>query len=140
MTRVVREHLRPAQMARESRVSNRAAYRFFRDAGDAGIDTCVLALADGRGKAAQIDPPSDAAQRATNAALLDRYFHAPETVIALPPLIDGHTLMRELQMDAGPRVGELLEAIREAQADGEVKTREDALAFARKTRTEDRGR
>ena len=131
VTRAVREHLRPAQLARESRVSNRAAYRFFRDAGDAGIDTCVLALADGRGKASSVDAPSDAAQRATNAALLDRYFHAPETVIALPPLVDGHTLMRELQMDAGPRVGELLEAIREAQVEGEIKTREDALAFAR---------
>jgi hypothetical protein len=33
-------------------------------------------------------------------------------------------------------VGELLEAIREAQAEGEVKTREDALAFARKITTE----
>ncbi len=140
VTRAVREHLRPAQLARESRVSNRAAYRFFRDAGDAGIDTCVLALSDGRGKASSVDAPSDAAQRATNAALLDRYFHAPETVIAPPALIDGRTLMSELKMDAGPRVGELLEAIREAQVEGEIKTREDALAFARKTRTEERGR
>jgi hypothetical protein len=64
--------------------------------------------------------------------LLDRYFRAPEKVVAPPTLVDGRALMSELKIDAGPRVGELLEAIREAQVEGEVSTREDALAFVRK--------
>jgi putative nucleotidyltransferase with HDIG domain len=133
VTRVVREHLRPAQLAREGRVSNRAAYRFFRDAGDAGIDTCVMALADWRGKAPpQIDEPTEAQLRGTLATLLDRYYRAPAAVIAPPALVDGRALMSELKIGAGPHLGELLEAIREAQAAGEVKTREEALAFARK--------
>jgi tRNA nucleotidyltransferase/poly(A) polymerase len=129
---VVRNHLRPAQLAREDSVSNRAAYRFFRDTGSTGVDTCVLALADWRGKASPVDQAIDAAQRATNALLLDRYFHAQETVIAPPALVDGRVLMNELRLAAGPRVGELLEAIREAQVEGEIKTRDDALAFAKK--------
>ena len=41
-------------------------------------------------------------------------------------------MMSELKIAAGPQVGELLEAIREAQVEGEIKTRDDALAFARK--------
>ncbi|HEX7588410.1 MAG TPA: HD domain-containing protein, partial [Anaerolineae bacterium] len=131
-TRVIRYHLRPAQLARGGPTTNRAAYRFFRDASDAGIDTCVLALADWRGKAPAVDPEMDAAQRATNALLLDRYFRSPETVIAPPSLVDGRALMNELKIPPGPRVGELLEAIREAQAEGEIKTRDDALAFAKK--------
>ena len=133
--------MRPAHLAREPRVSNRAVYRFFRDAGDAGVDTCVLTLADRRGKASPpINPEEDARQRETNAILLDRYVHARATVIAPPALIDGRVLMRELKLEAGPRVGELLEAIREAQAEGLVKTREDALAFARNIlATEDPG-
>ncbi len=135
VTRVVTHHLRPAQLASNGAVSNRAAYRFFRDTGDAGIDTCVIALADWRGKSAQqIDTPreQDARQRAANASLLDRYFRAPEIVIAPPTLIDGHTLIKQLHLAPGPRVGELLEAIREAQAAGEVTTRKEAIAFARK--------
>lgn len=132
VTRVIMDHLRPAHLAREPHLSNRAAYRFFRDAGDAGVDACVLTLADGRGKASPpIHAAEDARLRATNALLLDRYFRARETVIAPPALIDGHTLIKELGLAPGKRVGELLEAIREAQAEGEVKTREDALAFAR---------
>ncbi len=132
VTRVVAEHVRPAQLAREPRLSNRAVYRFFRDAGDAGVDTCVLMLADQRGKTAAREEADDARYRAANAILLDRFFRARDTVIAPPALIDGRTLMQALQIEAGPRVGELLEAIREAQAEGEVKTREEAIAFARR--------
>lgn len=130
--RVITNHLRPAQLAHDARISNRAVYRFFRDTGDAGIDTCVLALADWRGKASQIDIERDAKQRATNAILLDRYFHAPDEVIAPPMLIDGKTLMTELKLKPGKQIGELLEAIREAQAAGEVKSRAEAIRYARK--------
>ena len=141
VTRTVANHLRPLLLTREPRVTNRAAYRFFRDAGAAGIDVCVLALADQRGKSApDIDQTSDVQVRAVLSALLDRYFRAPEQVVAPPVLVDGRALMRELNIDAGPRVGELLEAIREAQVEGEVKTREDALAFARRMLTEGGGR
>jgi putative nucleotidyltransferase with HDIG domain len=131
VTRVIADHLRPAHLAREPRVSNRAVYRFFRDAGDAGIDTLVLALADWRGKAPSAIETEDARRRALIAQLLDRYWRARATVIAPPALVDGRTLMRELNIEAGPRVGELLEAIREAQVEGVVKTCEDALEFAR---------
>ncbi len=139
--RVIANHLRPLLLTREPRVTNRAAYRFFRDAGDAGLDICILALADQRGKSPpQIDHLDEAQVRAVLAALLDRYFRTPEVVVAPPVLVDGRALMRELDIDAGPRVGELLEAIREAQAEGEVTTREDALALARRMLTEDGGR
>ncbi len=131
VTRIVTEHLRPVHLAREPHVSNGAVYRFFRDAGEVGVDVCALALADQRGKARQLDVAEDAQLRATNARLLECFFRARDTVIAPPALVDGKTLMRELQLDAGPRLGELLEAIREAQAEGEIKTREQAIKFAR---------
>jgi hypothetical protein len=46
-------------------------------------------------------------------------------------LIDGHDLLREFELQPGPLVGELLEAVREAQVSGEVRTREEALALVR---------
>ena len=131
--RTIEHHLRPAQLARAGNVANRAIYRFFRDTGDVGIDICVLALADSRGKSSPVvDDPQDAQLRSTLTTLLERYYRAPQAVVAPPALVDGRTLMRELNMPPGPRIGELLEAIREAQADGDVKTVEDAVAFARK--------
>ena len=53
-------------------------------------------------------------------------------VVEPPKLVDGDDLMSALGIPPGPRVGELLELVREAQAAGEVSTREDAIAFARR--------
>ena len=46
------------------------------------------------------------------------------------PLVDGRALMAALGLAPGPRVGELLGAIAEARALGDVGTREEALAYA----------
>jgi tRNA nucleotidyltransferase/poly(A) polymerase len=55
-----------------------------------------------------------------------------ETVAAPPKLIDGHDLMREFGLKPGPKIGEILEAVREAQGAGELSTKEEALALAHK--------
>jgi len=39
--------------------------------------------------------------------------------------------MRELNLEPGPIIGQLLEAIREGQAIGTIETREQAIEFAR---------
>jgi hypothetical protein len=47
------------------------------------------------------------------------------------PLVTGYDLLHELDLQPGPQIGELLEAVLEAQVSGEVRTRADALALAR---------
>jgi hypothetical protein len=47
-------------------------------------------------------------------------------------------LMRLLDLKPSPIIGELLQAIREAQVSGDVQTVDDALSFAR-TRLDGRG-
>ncbi|MCC6260357.1 MAG: CCA tRNA nucleotidyltransferase, partial [Anaerolineales bacterium] len=44
---------------------------------------------------------------------------------------DGHELMQELNLTAGPVIGQLLEALRENQAAGIIQTKAQALAFVR---------
>jgi hypothetical protein len=46
--------------------------------------------------------------------------------------------MAELGLEPGPFLGELLEAVREAQAAGEIDTREQAVEFARSRVAESR--
>ena len=53
-------------------------------------------------------------------------------------LVDGNDLMRELSLSPGKKIGELLEAVREAQAVGEVSTRDQALELARQRLEEQR--
>ena len=46
------------------------------------------------------------------------------------PLVDGHLLMHHFQLPPGRQVGTLLEQLREAQAAGEITTREEGLTLA----------
>jgi poly(A) polymerase len=56
--------------------------------------------------------------------------HLVEASLSRPPkLIDGHDVMNTFQLSPGPRIGELLEALREAQAAGEVANRTEALEY-----------
>ncbi|UPT72892.1 MAG: hypothetical protein M0D55_13340 [Elusimicrobiota bacterium] len=44
-------------------------------------------------------------------------------------LLDGRDVMKALKLPPGPRIGELLERVREAQAEGEVTDKAGALAL-----------
>jgi tRNA nucleotidyltransferase/poly(A) polymerase len=55
-----------------------------------------------------------------------------QTVAAPPKLIDGHDLMREFGLKPGPKIGQILEEVRESQGAGEISTSEEALALARR--------
>ena len=57
---------------------------------------------------------------------------ADEAVISPPKLVSGDDLMRELDLEPGALLGMLLEAVREAQAAGDVSTPAEALALARR--------
>ena len=48
------------------------------------------------------------------------------------PLLRGDELISELEMAPGPRVGTLLQGLAEAQYAGEISTRAQALAYARR--------
>ncbi len=126
---LVRHHLRPTQMSQEGLPSHRAVYRYFRDTGEAGIDVLFLSLAD---HLATRGPDLDMANWREHAGVveyvLSRYF-ARENVVRPPKLVDGHDLINIFAMKPGPEIGVILEVVREAQAAGELSSREDALSF-----------
>lgn len=112
--------------------SRKAIYRFFRDSGRAGIDLILLSLADLRAtRANELTLETWTAYLDVARILLENYWERPEEVVAPPRLLDGHELMKELNLRPGPVVGQLLEAIRENQAAGKIENREQALLFAR---------
>ena len=112
--------------------SRKAIYRFFRDSGEAGIDLILLALADVRATyATNLTQETWVAYLNIARILLENYWERPEEVVAPPRLLDGHDLMKELNIDAGPLIGQLLETIRENQAAGKIENKEQALTFAR---------
>jgi putative nucleotidyltransferase with HDIG domain len=128
-TLVVREHMRPGQLRTADVLTTRAVTRFFRDLGDAGPDVLLHELADHLAtRGSHFNQRGWAAHLAWVELMLSHYYLPPPEGRA--PLVDGHGLMRELELKPGPLIGQLLREIAEAQAAGEVKTREEALALA----------
>jgi len=133
---IVRHHMRPHHLM-ESGLTRRAMYRFFRDTGEAGVDVLLHSLADHLAThGPDLDPDRWARRLELTRAMLDEYFHRREETVNPPALISGHDVMDTLGLKPGPQVGEVLEAVREAQAAGEVRTREEALALAGRMRDE----
>jgi len=126
---LIKYHLRPTQMSNEGIPTRRAIYRYFRDTGEAGIDLLFLCLADHLAtRGASLDLRQWQEHTQMTGYVLEKRFEE-ESVSAPPRLIDGHDVMKTFGISPGPRLGELLETLREAQAAGEVATREQALNY-----------
>jgi tRNA nucleotidyltransferase/poly(A) polymerase len=112
--------------------SRKAIYRFFRDAGKAGVDLVLLGLADLRGtQGPRLTQETWSAALDVARVLLENYWEKPQETVAPPRLLNGNDLMSELGLEPGRVIGQLLEAIREGQATGNIETRERAFDFAR---------
>ena len=126
---VVAHHMRPGQLSNDV-LTIRATRRFFVDLGPSGINVILIALADHlamRGPKALTDAWSR--HVATTRLLLSRYIRERESILP-PRLIQPEEMIRYLHLERGPIIGELLEHIAEAQADGLIHSKEEALWFA----------
>ncbi|HEY8171748.1 MAG TPA: HD domain-containing protein [Dehalococcoidia bacterium] len=137
VSRLIEEHLRPVQLAQVGEApTRRALYRFYRDLGHAVPALLFLSLADAAAsRGPHLTPEGWRQHVGYMNSLLVRSFE-DDGIVNPPRLLTGHDIMFELGLPEGPRIGELLEAVREAQATGEVHDRQEALAFVRAYRGE----
>jgi putative nucleotidyltransferase with HDIG domain len=130
---IVGAHMRPAHLARAGDLARRAIYRFFRATSCGGVDVVLLCLADHLATwGADLQEARWARRLEVAETLLTHWFERYEETVEPSPLITGSELMAELGLEPGPRIGRLLRTLQEAQAAGEVHTREEALALARR--------
>lgn len=133
--KIVAGHMRPLLLAQANEVSRKAAYRYFRTTGSAGLDIAILSLADhlatynGTGPVPAWESLLNVVQ-----TLFTYYFDRYEEVVAPTLLVNGRDLITLFHLTPGPEVGRLLRLIQEAQAAGEITTREEALALAEQAR------
>lgn len=126
---IVQNHMRPLLL---DDPTPRAIHRFWRHLGAAGVDVCLLSLADYLGaRGATLNQDDWLVMVERTRVLLQAYFDQHDTLVAPPVLVDGHMLMQTFGLKSGPMIGQLLDLIREGQVSGEIHTAEDALAAAR---------
>jgi poly(A) polymerase len=128
---LTRHHLRLGFLVHRRPLDSRDVYEYLVTTGPVAVDVSLLSVADRlatRGRKAQeaIAKHLDLAREILPQALDWEAGGGPQ------PLVRGDELARELGIEPGPELGRLLEQLREAQFAGEVVTREDALALARR--------
>ena len=153
----VEHHLRPGHLATAGTITPKAIYRFFRDLGphalplllicwadhasylsqeriEKSLKTAALGPEDGKAALAKLRPQparKTIYHLQVIALLMQKLFDADRKPVP-DRLLDGNEIMKLLALKPGPAVGEWLEKLREAQAEGKVGNREQALAFLKK--------
>ncbi len=128
---LVDAHMRLLSLSQNPPPSRRAIYRFFRATEEAGAGVVLLSLAD----SLAVWGPALTEEHwrgllTTARALLNGYYQRQAEVVSPSPLLTGHDLLA-MGIPAGPELGRLLAALREAQAAGEISTAAAAQAFIR---------
>lgn len=146
---VIDNHMRPHLLSAAfvgKPISRRACYRFYRHTENRqleqpiAVDTLLLAIADfqstyyvmGAQPQRDMPPPNWLGYLQHINELLAFVLDADGiTATQQSPLVDGHTLMQYFQLSPGRHIGQMLEQVQEAQAAGEVTTKEAAIELAR---------
>jgi tRNA nucleotidyltransferase/poly(A) polymerase len=110
-----------------------SVYRYFRSYGPGGVEGIFLGMADLIGEIGYIKDDKWLSAVDTARTLLEGWWDKRDQMVDPPPLLNGHDLQGELNIEPGPRVGQLLEELREAQVSVGLDSREKALDFIRQT-------
>ncbi|MDD5627854.1 MAG: HD domain-containing protein, partial [Elusimicrobia bacterium] len=152
---VAAHHLRPGNLTAGGVLTDKAVYRFFRDLGEQAVPVLLACWADHASylphrqlerllpqACAEPDSfdmsgvrPVEARKTLRHlqviAQLLRRRFDERRKPVP-DRLLDGHAVMKASGIPPGPKVGELLEKLREAQAEGKISTKREALDFLKR--------
>ncbi|HXY74987.1 MAG TPA: HD domain-containing protein [Dehalococcoidales bacterium] len=133
VTVMVKYHLRPTQMGQPP--TSRAIYRFFRDTGDAGLAVLYLSLADHLATRGPGLIPEGWKEHTNIVRCIIKEHFRRDRIEPPRKLVDGHDLINVFGLKPGPKLGKLLEAVREAQATGELTNRQQTLDYIRNVLT-----
>ena len=106
--------------------------RFVRKADQDAIDMITIAKAD---RLSALGPEITKEIVNENITMLsklhDFYINSLETLEPLPKLLDGNEIMEILNIKPSAQLGKILNTLHEAQLNGEITTKEDAIVFVK---------
>ncbi len=124
---MVQMHLRPGYLSNYKRPTERAIYRFFRDAGEEAVSILLLSLADQRSTRGPLTTEKDQAHHENICRSLIERFFVKQKEEPFIRLITGHDVMKKLKIGACATVGQILAEVEERQTLGKVRTKSEAL-------------
>ncbi len=130
ITKQIKLHIYPSSVIQAPNLSEKHYMRYIRKMGSDVIDNIMLAKADrlsARGKDITEEILKNNLEGLDK--MLDYYLSIKDTLKPLPKLLGGKEVMELLNLSPSPKLGEILNELKEAQISGDINTREEAINF-----------
>ena len=129
---MIKNHIYPSSVISAPDLNDKVLMRYIRKMEDNVIDNIVLAKAD-RLSARGVDVTEEMINNNLNGLekLLSFYLEKKDTLKPLPKLLDGNEIMNLLNINQSPMLGKIIKNLHEAQLNGDITTREDAVKFVK---------
>ena len=129
---MIKNHIYPSSVMAADEINNKIMMRYVRKMNDNVIDNIILAQAD-RLSARGPEITDIIVENNLNSLnkLLNFYLEVKDTLKPLPKLLDGNDIMQILNIKPSKKLGEVLDALHEAQLSGDILTKEQAVKFVK---------
>ncbi len=124
-------HLRPGYLADNKVLTKKAIHRYFRDTEDEAASVLLVSIADQRATRGPLATPESRKKHEDVSFSLLKMFFDKRKEKPFVRLIDGNDLIKKLKLTPGPSFSVILDSIEDAQVEGKIKTKKEALAFAK---------
>lgn len=127
---MIKNHIYPSNVIVAPNLNEKVMMRYVRKMDDNVIDNIILAKAD-RLSARGVDITEEIVNANISGLdkLLDFYLSKKDSLAPLPKLIDGREIMEILNIKPSPKLGEIINAINEAQLNGDITTHDEAVNY-----------
>ncbi len=133
--REILHHMRPGNLSEVPKVTNRAIFRFFRDCKEEGIETLILSYGDRLAACGPLATPRMIKRhREVVEEMLGDYYEK-KFIVKPKRLVNGNEIMKRFKLSPGPKIGKILEALSEVQAEEKIKTKKEAFKFVQELLT-----
>lgn len=129
---IIKKHMYPSGVVSSPELSEKVMLRYIRHSGENAIDNIIIAQADrlsARGTEVTDEMVNENISALNN--LLKFYIDVKDSLKPLPKLLDGNEVMKILQIKPSPKLGEVMDALHEAQISGDVITVDDAVNYVK---------
>ncbi len=135
---MIKNHIYPSSVVAVPDLNDKTMMRYIRKMEDNVIDNIILAKADrlsARGSAIT-DTMIENNLSGLN-KLLNFYLEKRDTLTPLPKLLDGNEIMEMFKIPPSPMLGIIIDKLHEAQLNGDINTKDDAICFIKKLKSND---
>lgn len=129
---MIKYHIYPSHVMTSPQITEKIMMRYVRKMDTNSIDAIILAQADRLSARGPEITDQIVERNITSLNMLLRfYLKARETLKPLPKLLSGNDVMQILNIKPSKRLGEIMDALHEAQISGDVITKEHAIEFVK---------